>query len=196
MQVLKDDIRRKITAEALTLFYRYGYAGTSMRMIAGRIPISVSNLYKYHAHKEELLSAVIGPYYRRIDSLLTGFLAHEHEAGLNDAPARELPAFLHTLVMLDRVRFVVLMKQSGGTPYGGYRNTIMTALAEHMTEYTPAGSVDAFIVKTIAGNLVDNIIAAAQEFTESRQIREAINGLVTYHIHGMKPLLRMKTPGS
>lgn len=55
----KDDRREAIVDVARRAFLEFGYAGTSMNCIAGRVGGSKATLYNYFESKEELLAAVI-----------------------------------------------------------------------------------------------------------------------------------------
>ena len=54
MQVIKDEVRHKILTEAQHLFLQRGYDRTSLQMIAEKVNISKSNLYRYFDSKEAL----------------------------------------------------------------------------------------------------------------------------------------------
>ena len=54
VQVIKDEVRHKILTEAQHLFLQRGYDRTSLQMIAEKVNISKSNLYRYFDSKEAL----------------------------------------------------------------------------------------------------------------------------------------------
>src|SRR5262245_8828581 len=54
--------REKIVAAALDLFSRQGFAGTSMRQIAGAVGIRAASLYNHFPGKEALFSAIVDSY--------------------------------------------------------------------------------------------------------------------------------------
>ena len=51
--------KKRIIAEAVKTFSKYGYKGTSMRMIARRANISVGGLYLYFKNKDDLYLSLI-----------------------------------------------------------------------------------------------------------------------------------------
>ncbi|WP_374575282.1 TetR/AcrR family transcriptional regulator [Phenylobacterium sp.] len=59
---LEASSRDRILDVALVLFARQGYAGTSMRQIAGEVGMRASSLYSHFAGKEAILSALIDAY--------------------------------------------------------------------------------------------------------------------------------------
>jgi AcrR family transcriptional regulator len=58
--------KRKILSSAIQMFSRYGYKGTSMRMIAKAADISIGGLYLYFRNKEDLYTTLIS---NRLDDL-------------------------------------------------------------------------------------------------------------------------------
>ncbi len=60
------DKRRMILRHAAELFARYGFAGTSITMIAGACGVSKALLYHYYADKEELLFDIISAHLQEL----------------------------------------------------------------------------------------------------------------------------------
>lgn len=61
MQVLKDDIKRRILEVAKQEFYHRGFTKASMRDIASKVGVGVGNLYNYYPGKDDLFRAVLAP---------------------------------------------------------------------------------------------------------------------------------------
>lgn len=61
MQVLKDDIKKRILDVARQEFNHRGFAKASMRDIAAKVGVGVGNLYNYYPSKDELFRAVLSP---------------------------------------------------------------------------------------------------------------------------------------
>jgi AcrR family transcriptional regulator len=53
------DTRAELLGAALDLFARHGYAGTSIRAIAGAVGLSESVIYKHFANKQEIFDEVM-----------------------------------------------------------------------------------------------------------------------------------------
>jgi len=58
LETIRDESRERILTAALGLFARYGYAATSVRMIAGEAGVSQGLLYNYFDGKAGLLRAI------------------------------------------------------------------------------------------------------------------------------------------
>jgi AcrR family transcriptional regulator len=54
----REEVRKKIVAEAYTLFREKGYSRTTMEEIAGRLGVTKPAIYLYFKNKEELFTAV------------------------------------------------------------------------------------------------------------------------------------------
>lgn len=71
MQVLKDDIKRRILDVARRDFNQRGFTKASMRDIAAKVGVGVGNLYNYYHSKDDLFCAVLAPvvsaYYAMFD---------------------------------------------------------------------------------------------------------------------------------
>lgn len=61
MQVKKDDIGQKIVKEAKKIFLRKGFSRTSMREIAVKSGVGLSNIYNYFANKDEIFCVIVNP---------------------------------------------------------------------------------------------------------------------------------------
>ena len=61
MQVLKDDIKRRILDVARQEFYNRGFTRASMRDIASKVGVGVGNLYNYYRSKDDLFCGVLAP---------------------------------------------------------------------------------------------------------------------------------------
>ena len=67
MQIPKDKIERKILAAAREEFTDSGFQLASMRKIADKAGVSVSNIYNYFENKDELFVAIVKPTISEID---------------------------------------------------------------------------------------------------------------------------------
>jgi AcrR family transcriptional regulator len=80
--------KRKILGAATRVFSKYGYRGTSMRMLAKAAGMSLGGLYLYFRNKEDLYGTVIG---NRLNDLTEE--TREKLKGLQD-PAEALRTFI------------------------------------------------------------------------------------------------------
>ena len=67
MQLKKDEIYTAILTAAQAEFDLHGFGGTTMRKIAARAQVTLSNIYNYFKNKDEIFSAVLAPLLQKIE---------------------------------------------------------------------------------------------------------------------------------
>lgn len=73
-----EDTREKILKEAVGLFYEYGFARTSTRLLVGRVGMSSSAIYNHFENKEEILFTIIqGASDKVLDTLKRAIQTHD-----------------------------------------------------------------------------------------------------------------------
>ncbi|HOX34111.1 MAG TPA: TetR/AcrR family transcriptional regulator [Methanoregulaceae archaeon] len=66
----RDEVRKKIVAEALALFTEKGYSATTMGEIAARLGVTKAAIYQYYPSKLDLFSAVAEYQRQRLAGIL------------------------------------------------------------------------------------------------------------------------------
>lgn len=94
MQVLKDDIKRRILDVARQEFDHRGFTKASMRDIAAKVGVGVGNLYNYYPSKDDLFRAVLAPV---VSGCYAMFDKHHGEYG-HDALSMTRESYLLTAV--------------------------------------------------------------------------------------------------
>ncbi|PSR32608.1 MAG: hypothetical protein C7B46_13660 [Sulfobacillus benefaciens] len=89
----------QIISEATSLFYQYGYHGTSMRQIAEKVGIEAGSLYYYVPGKEALLMAVmsrvLNEMYERIHDPSSGLVFRDPLQNLRELIAIHVDYVVH-----------------------------------------------------------------------------------------------------
>lgn len=67
MQILKEEVRKKIIDSAVDEFIEKGYDNASMRNIAKKAGITVGNIYRYFESKEKILIEIVDPVLIKLD---------------------------------------------------------------------------------------------------------------------------------
>ena len=186
MQVLKPEIREKILTVTERLFYENGFSGTPTRRIAENVGISVSNLYKYFANKEEIFSAIVDPFYHRTKGDMTA-LFHEKHAEMDTRIMDIVTQQLISLMMTNRRKFVILMGRSEGTRYANVKDEIITMLATHISESINRAILrNDFILRVFARNFFEGILNIAENSTgDVTFVTDNVSALVRYHMAGI-----------
>ena len=78
MQIKKDEIKDKIIEVAKAEFQEKGFAKASMRKIARKVGISVSNIYNYFRGKDEIFEEIVSPTILLADQLIKRYFSDEN----------------------------------------------------------------------------------------------------------------------
>ncbi len=70
MQTQKKDIRKTILDVAKNSFFAKGYRKTSMRDIAKKSNVTLSNIYNYFKNKDEILEIILQPIFSEMKAML------------------------------------------------------------------------------------------------------------------------------
>lgn len=68
---MREDTIERILCASTQLFSDYGYAATTIQMIADRAKVVPSGIYHYYAGKSDLLRVVVDRLVRKVETLLT-----------------------------------------------------------------------------------------------------------------------------
>lgn len=68
---MREDAIERILTASTQLFSDYGYAATTIQMIADRAKVVPSGIYHYYAGKSDLLKAVVDRLVQKVETLLT-----------------------------------------------------------------------------------------------------------------------------
>ena len=124
MQTTKDYIRRSLIEAAEELFYEKGFRGVSMREVAARSGVGLSNIYNYFRSKDELFRGVVGPALRDFEAMLE---AHHGQDGTDvtamcdDGYFEKVVDEYTRFINCHRRRLAILLLRSGGSSLMGYR---------------------------------------------------------------------------
>lgn len=78
MQIQKENIHQQILEVSGKEFFQHGFKGTSMRTIAQKTGVGLSNIYNYFKNKDEILQAVLQPLLDHLATLQKGHNSVEH----------------------------------------------------------------------------------------------------------------------
>jgi len=188
MQVQKPEIREKILATSLKLFYKQGYRSTTTRQIAGEVGISVSNLYKYFRNKEILLDELVGSFHTWYLTGYQAILSHENKDTFDGVAVENLgQAFFESMKGHCR-EFVILMHKSQGTKYQGFKQTVISSLVKHIEKETVVHPENKRMVEVLVSNLFNGLTEIAKYSRNDKQLSSHVTLLAHYHLRGISVL--------
>lgn len=91
--------KERIVEEALTLFSKYGYKGTSMKNIADAVGIKDSSIYKHYKSKKDIAYAIVDQMKIKIDNMSIKF-------GLPYDTNREKEAAVYGSLTLEQLKIL------------------------------------------------------------------------------------------
>ncbi|WP_294479418.1 TetR/AcrR family transcriptional regulator [uncultured Bacteroides sp.] len=124
MQYLKEDIQEKILRVAEEVFYEKGYKDASMREIASRSGITVSNIYHYFTNKDEMFHIILKPVLNDLYAMIYNHNANQMsidvfmDAAYQKASVQEYIG----LVSEHRKRLRLLLFQAQGSSLENFRS--------------------------------------------------------------------------
>lgn len=138
MQILKDDIRRRILAMARRHFIHSGMKNTSIHTIAKDAGVAVGNIYNYFRSKNEIFTEVLRPLLIDLDKyLLREKNGYYQTLEYFSVDEMQTPMVQDMLEIIDKHRpeFRLLMFEATGTPLENYFDRYAERLAETGMEY-------------------------------------------------------------
>lgn len=73
MQRKKDDIGKCVEKEAKKIFLKKGFAKTSMREIAEKLGVGLSNIYNYYVSKDDLFCSIVAPVVNEFKEMIDSY---------------------------------------------------------------------------------------------------------------------------
>jgi AcrR family transcriptional regulator len=138
MQKQKDDIRRKIVKAARKEFISNGFKDASMRVIAKKAEVSLSNIYNYFKNKDDIYKEVLGPVMRAIEETLKEH--HSEENITIDFFNSEEFQYQNLCLFVDLVEkytedLEMLLFKSDGSSFENFRDNFTNQNTETGVEY-------------------------------------------------------------
>lgn len=138
MQTIKEHIRQDLLAAAEELFFQKGFLGVSMRAVAARSGVGLSNIYNYFKSKDQLFSCVVAPATRGLEAMLDehhGPDGHDIMNMCSDEYFDFLVKEYTSYIITHRRRLTILLKRARGSSMAGYREDFTRMATEKVKAY-------------------------------------------------------------
>jgi AcrR family transcriptional regulator len=194
----KPAVQEGILGAARRVFARCGYPAATMGAIAREAGLSVGNLYRYHAAKDDLFRAAVpDDVAERLPDLLRRRVASLD--GVRDvrdlppsAPFFAVSEALMSFCVAHRLEVVILLGRAAGTPHEGLAEAVVRELGArsiaHFQALRPGlqpDDADRFVLRRIDRNLVDTLVDALASHEDEALLRQAFAGWSRYHLAGL-----------
>ncbi|MDR2918396.1 MAG: TetR/AcrR family transcriptional regulator [Tannerella sp.] len=199
MRVLKDNKYNSILQTARIEFINNGYKDTSMRIIAQKADVGLSNIYNYFKNKDDIYIAIVGP----VRTELFTFVTQQHtEEKINH---ESIATFGHTedaieyyIGLIDKYReeLRLLLYHSQGSSMENFRDEF----TEHLTNisyeymkfekkhYPSAKTISHFFIHTLSAWMVSILGEIVTHNLSKPKIREFFQEFFQFEFAGWRGL--------
>jgi AcrR family transcriptional regulator len=203
-QYLKVEIQDRILEAALHAFATVGFQATSVAGVAAAAGVSTGNVYRYFDSKQTLLDTVLPETFPRALERLVRARMRAARGSRDPASVRRTPSSTYRaaadelveFAIANRLRVLVLLERSAGTPYEGFADSLVDLLVDGALDHarslgkkahpSPAAS---FALRRIYANFLSAMAAALSVGGDAPAMRAAIESYTTYHLSGLVAFL-------
>ena len=200
MRVLKDDIYNAILTAARAEFIRKGFKDASMRDIARRANVGLSNIYNYFRNKDEIFLAVVSP----AKESIFAYVKRQHNEENMDF---DLMSTIHHqertieeyIRLLDKYReeLRVLLYHSEGSSMKNFRDDFTEYLTEVSDRHVVmirkrsphANEVSSFFIHSLCAYMVSIVGEIVTHNLSKQKMREFFREYFKYETAGWRELI-------
>ncbi|MGE5630432.1 MAG: TetR/AcrR family transcriptional regulator [Caulobacteraceae bacterium] len=187
MQVLKEEMRKRIYEAALKEFSEKGFMHASMRDIAKGAGMTVGNLYRYFKDKETLFYNVTGPAYSRLTELVKECLKLV-EYRFDTSFFEFLSEQILKICKAHKIELLILFEGSRGTVYEKSKEE-MASVVENFLMGMPLTKLkakgvtieDTYIFRLISLEFVDGMIRIAKRFEDVEKLKRVASQYINFY---------------
>ena len=189
MQVLKEEVRERILAAAVQVFYEKDFRSAKMQDIARRADVSASLLYSYFENKEKLFEGVVSSVPFDFDRI-----AREEESIIADTPSEryQIAAEEPLLNMLAHHKLlVILIDKSQGTAYEHAKDDFVESIERHIRYMMNERAVLRYpdlLAHVLASNFVESLMEVARHYSSENEAREMLALIAQCYYEGVNSL--------
>ena len=189
MQVLKEEVRERILAAAVQVFYEKDFRSAKMQDIARRPDGSASLLDSYFENKEKLFEGVVSSVPFDFDRI-----AREEESIIADTPSEryQIAAEEPLLNMLAHHKLlVILIDKSQGTAYEHAKDDFVESIERHIRYMMNERAVLRYpdlLAHVLASNFVESLMEVARHYSSENEAREMLALIAQCYYEGVNSL--------
>ena len=187
MQVLKEEMRKRIHEAALKEFSEKGFKNASVREIAKGAGMTVGNLYRYFDNKEALFYNIISPAYESLMQLAEQSLEKVRD-GFGRGFFEELSEHILKISREHRIELLILFEGSSGSRYerakeemiqvveGFLKGNILEQLKGRRVEIE-----DVYLFRIIAVNFVEGMTMIGREYESGEKLKKMAEQYIAFY---------------
>lgn len=201
MQILKEEIKERILAAALSEFGEYGYSQSSMRRIASAAGMTTGNIYRYFENKDGLFQALLHSTYEKFMDYTLAIKTKIDSSFKPDA----LEAFSYIQMVDDTIvellkdsstEIRILLTLSQGSAYEQAKHDlilIVSQILERVLTIRKGTEVlkrmDQLSVEMFAASLVEGLSLILREHSDGDVIKHLVGELIFIYSAGFNEKL-------
>lgn len=200
MKLLKDEIFESILSVARQEFLSKGYKDTSMRDIAKKANVGLSNIYNYFKNKDEMYQAILYPAKNSISNFITQQHTEENFDFSHVTPyGHNENAIVYYIDLIEKYKeeYRLLLYCSEGSSMANFRDE----LTDHMTHIShdymalekkhnaQAHAISPFFIHTMSSWMVSILGEIATHELDRQKIREFFQEYFRFSYAGWRELI-------
>lgn len=204
MQIQKDNIRRVILDVARSEFMEKGFKDASMRTIALKAGVVLSNIYNYFRNKDEIFCEVLSNLLNAIDSTMEKHNSPDYisiDIFSSDEYMRSQIDMFVELVESHKENFKLLLFKSAGSSLENFRDEITDRHTKIGVEYIALmkkkypeinGDISDFFIHTMSSWWISIIAELVMHDLSHNAIEDFIREYMEFGTAGWKKVMRVK----
>ncbi|MBN1969074.1 MAG: TetR/AcrR family transcriptional regulator [Candidatus Delongbacteria bacterium] len=205
MRVLKNEVKRKILEVAEEDFLDKGFEATSMREIAQKAEVGLSNIYNYFKNKDEIFMEVLRPLLNAIDKLRED---HNKEKFINTnffnsiELQREATYAYTNLIKKYKKELRILLFKSFGSKLHNFKEEFINKQTRTGVDYLnlmkskyPEVNIDIspFFIHTMSSWFITIIGEIVSHNLSEEKIERFIEEYISFSTAGWQKIMNVKT---
>ncbi len=206
MQIQKDDIRKIILQVARKEFFDNGFKDTSMRTIAQKADVGLSNIYNYFKNKDEIFREVLSGLLSDLDNVMA---EHNCPEGIDlyilnsEEYVRSQIGIFVNLVDNHKDDFRLLLFKSAGSQLENFREEWIERQTKIGKEYMkilkqkyPTVNVDIsdFFIHIMSSWFISSISELVMHHLTQAELEQFITEYMRYSTAGWKSVMNINNP--
>ncbi len=204
MQIQKKEISKKILEVARKEFLEKGFKNTSMRSIAEKADVILSNIYNYYKNKDELFREVLSKVLMAIDKVMDEHNNVEHinvDIFTSDVYMRDQIQMFVDLIDNNKEDFRLLLFKSTGSSLENFREEIIDKHTKTGIEYIALmkqkypdinGNISEFFIHTMSSWWISIISELVMHNLSHEDLEDFIREYMEFGTAGWERIMGVK----
>lgn len=205
MQIKKEKLRNKILEIAKEDFFSKGYRETSMRNIAKKANISLSNIYTYFKNKDELLQEIAEPLISAIYYMMENHNSQKNistQVFKSKTTQEESLQHIMNIVENHKQELHLLLSNSEGSIYANFKEELIEFYTKYSKEYLEKmrekypnlnTNISDFFIHCYSSSFVTIISEMVSHDMPHEKLETYIREYIDFNTRAWKGLMKVKT---